>query len=293
MLTQSPPVRNERRPRRRHGAGEGLIPGRLKSRLNGDGSPGEREPKSVQDRCFQKPTGTLRGRPRHDLKEKRSLREAQDDFSIPCFRLMGVPPPMLRSERCAHMMPRPLQTSSPGPIALQPLRSHGHRGPCPASLRPTVSTVCLQSERRVEPDSTPPAFIRVKRQPRPLRGATRYGPAQREPPCVSRSLTSSAGERHPQREQVAGHQMGASRPPSTTLRGVAGTPGNELLLASPYWLSFRRKWPTGPGVPRCGGWAHRSPLNGFRGSCPASWSGDHPSQAGCSCSTAPPIPPAW
>jgi len=67
-------------------------------------------------------------------------------------------------------------------------------------------------------------------------------------------------------------------------------PGDELLLPAPYWLSYPEM------AQLAGATVRRLPTearDGFPGSCPASWRRRSPQPAGCSCSTAPPIPPAW
>jgi len=66
---------------------------------------------------------------------------------------MEVPPPMVRSKRCAHNDAPPVERSRPGPSRLQPSLNPGHRRPVPASCWQTGFDICSLSARRTDFDN--------------------------------------------------------------------------------------------------------------------------------------------
>jgi len=139
---------------------------------------------------------------------------------------------MLRSKRCATLMPRPLNLSARGHRAATP-RSLLAIAARARQLRGRGFDICQSERGEPDFDNAPPS-CREAASEALGRGATRYGPAAGEP-ALRQAIANklSAGERQiPQRRsRVLVNQNGGKQP--YNLFPVLLGPGDELAAASP------------------------------------------------------------
>jgi len=141
---------------------------------------------------------------------------------------------MLRSNAATLLMPCPLNLSARA-IALQPSLTLAISARA-RQLRTDGYDICSLSAG--EPDFNTPAFICEAASEALARGATRYGPAAGEPAVRQAIATKLSDENGIATTPDQVLVTNGGKQALYNLFQVLLGPGDELLLPSPYWLSY-------------------------------------------------------